>query len=98
MAHFVHAREKLLKGDIVIVQCSHQCNVLVMDDQNFAAYRQRQKCTFYGGHFTHFPAKVAVPSDGHWNTVIDLGGREAAIQHTINYYRASARVAAAVKA
>ena len=87
MTDFVAAREFLAKGDVVIVQCSHQCNVLVMDDRNFEAYRQRRKCTFYGGHFKTFPAKVAVPGNGHWNTVIDLGGKQAAITHTINYLR-----------
>lgn len=90
MAHFVHAREQLSKGDVVIVQCSHQCNVLVMDDQNFASYRKRQKCTYFGGHFTHFPAKIVVPATGHWNTVIDLAGKQAAIQHSISYFRNAA--------
>ncbi|MDB5524876.1 MAG: Domain of uncharacterized function [Rhizobium sp.] len=87
MAEFIHARQRLAKGDVVIVQCSHQCNVFVMDDENFVSYRKRQKFTFFGGHFTHFPAKVAVPGDGNWNTVLDLGGRSAAIQHTISYFR-----------
>lgn len=98
MADFIAARELLAKGDVVLVQCSHQCNVLVMDDQNFQAYRQRKKCTYFGGHFKAFPAKVAVPHDGHWNTVIDLGGRQAAISHTINYLRQPKRQAAAAPA
>lgn len=87
MANFIAAREPLAKGDVVIVQCSHQCNVLVMDDQNFAAYRQRRKCTYFGGFFKTFPAKIVVPASGHWNTIIDLGGRQAEITHTINYLR-----------
>ena len=45
MANFIAAREFLAKGDVIVVQCSHQCNVLVMDDQNFLAYRQRNKST-----------------------------------------------------
>jgi hypothetical protein len=87
MADFVAARELLAKGDVVIVQCTHQCNVLVMDDQNFQAYRQRKKCTYFGGHFKAFPARIAVPAGGHWNTIIDLGGRTAEISHSISYYR-----------
>ncbi|MBX9455537.1 MAG: DUF1883 domain-containing protein [Rhizobium sp.] len=102
MANFIAAREFLAKGDVVIVQCSHQCNVLVMDDQNFQAYRQRKKCTYFGGHFKAFPAKVAVPANGHWNTVIDVGGAAAAISHTISYIRqtkpVTARPAAVAKA
>lgn len=87
MANFIAAREFLAKGDVVVVQCSHQCNVLVMDDQNFQAYRQRKKCTYFGGYFKAFPARIAVPGNGHWNTVIDLGGRQAEIAHAINYIR-----------
>ena len=95
MADFIAAREALYKGDVVIVQCSHQCNVLVMDDVNFQAYRQRKKCTYFGGHFKAFPAKIAVPASGHWNTIIDLGGKQAAVSHTINYLRQPRPVAAA---
>ena len=87
MANFIAAREFLAKGDVVVVQCSHQCNVLVMDDQNFQAYRQRKKCTYFGGHFKAFPARITVPADGHWNTVIDLGGKQAEISDAINYIR-----------
>ena len=87
MANFVHAQQKLAKGDVVVVQCSHQCNVLLMDDQNFELYRTRQKHQFYGGRYTHFPARLPVPETGHWNVVIDLGGRQATIQHTISYIR-----------
>jgi hypothetical protein len=87
MASFIHARQRLAKGDIVIVQCSHQCNIYLMDDENFLSYRKREKFAFHGGHFTRFPAKLPVPAEGNWNTVIDLGGRQAEIQHSISYYR-----------
>jgi hypothetical protein len=98
MTNFIAAREFLARGDVVLVQCSHQCNVLVMDDQNFQAYRQRKKCTYYGGFFKAFPAKVAVPANGHWNTVIDLGGKQAEISHTIQYVRQKAPAKPAVLA
>ena len=98
MTNFIAAREFLARGDVVLVQCSHQCNVLVMDDQNFQAYRQRKKCTYYGGFFKAFPAKVAVPASGHWNTVIDLGGKQAEISHTIQYVRQKTPVKPAVLA
>ena len=87
MANFIAAREFLAKGDVIVVQCSHQCKVLVMDDANFQAYRQRKKCTYFGGHFKAFPARIAAPGNGHWNTVIDLGGAQAQIAHSINYVR-----------
>lgn len=87
MANFIHARQGLNKGDIVVVQCSHQCNVFLMDDQNFEAYKKRAKFTFFGGHAKLFPVKLPAPASGHWNVVIDLGGKQAEISHQISYIR-----------
>jgi len=89
MANFIHAHQNLSKGDVVVVQCSHQCNILLLDDANFELYRNRHKHTYFGGHYIQFPAKLAVPKTGHWNVVIDLGGKQAAISHTISYIRNS---------
>jgi hypothetical protein len=36
---FIHADEYLDEGDVVIVQCSHQCNVRLLDDHNFQNYQ-----------------------------------------------------------
>ena len=93
MANFIHAHQNLAKGDVVVVQCSHQCNVFLMDDQNFAAYRQRGKFTFFGGHAKLFPVKMPVPAGGHWNIVIDLGGKQAEITHQISYIRQPVKAA-----
>lgn len=87
MADYIHAREYLSRGDVVVVECSHQCNVIVMDDSNYSAYRSRRQYHYHGGHFTHFPARVSVPTDGHWNTVIDLGGGRANIRYNIGYIK-----------
>lgn len=87
MANFIHAHQTLTKGDVVVVQCSHQCNVFLLDDQNFNLYRQRQKCIYHGGFAKLFPVKLAVPASGHWNVVIDLAGRQAEIQHSISFVR-----------
>src|ERR1700719_4119898 len=39
MSDFIHAREYLHQGDVVIVDCDHQCNVRLMDDSDFSSYR-----------------------------------------------------------
>jgi len=31
MSDFIHSREFLHQGDIVVVNCSHRCNVRIMD-------------------------------------------------------------------
>lgn len=90
MADFIHAREHLDEGDVVVVECDHQCNVLVLDDHNFNLYRRGAAYHYYGGFFARLPARVGVPRSDHWNTVIDLGGGRANIRYNIGYVRRAA--------
>jgi hypothetical protein len=87
MADFIHAREYLDAGDVVIVDCSHRCNVSVMDDANFSAYRSGRRFSHFGGHYTRFPVRIDVPNAGYWNTTIDLGGGSANISYGIRYLK-----------
>ncbi|MDG4890910.1 DUF1883 domain-containing protein [Mesorhizobium sp. WSM4887] len=90
MSDFIHARDYLNAGDTVVVECSHQCNVLVMDDANFQNYRSGRSFHHYGGFYERLPARIAVPHTGYWNTVIDLGGGRANIRYNIGYLKAAA--------
>lgn len=87
MSNFIHAREYLDDGDVVIVDCDHQCNVRVMDDANFGSYRRGGQHRFFGGFYERLPARISVPHGGEWNVVIDLGGRRANIRYSINYLK-----------
>jgi len=87
MANFIHAREYLSKGDSVVVNCSHQCNVMLTIDKEFARYRSGETFNYYGGHFERFPATIIVPETGNWNVSIDLGGGAANIRYSINYIK-----------
>jgi hypothetical protein len=87
VGNFIHAREHLAAGTTVQVNCDHQCNVLVMDDTNFAAYRRRGRYTYRGGFAKSPPAFVTVPHSGYWNTVVDLAGAAAHVRYDISYIR-----------
>jgi hypothetical protein len=69
---------------VVQVHCSHRCNVRLVDDSNFQRLRRGDRHTYYGGHFTQFPATIAAPSSGYWNIVLDLGGGSANIRYSFN--------------
>ncbi|MFY2980191.1 DUF1883 domain-containing protein, partial [Klebsiella pneumoniae] len=47
--NFLHTRMHLNAGDTVVVDCSHQCNVLLMTDSNFNNYRSRRGFQHHGG-------------------------------------------------
>jgi hypothetical protein len=84
---FLHSREHMGCGDVAVVNCSHQCNVMVMDDLNFQNYRSGRSFRYLGGFFRYLPARIAVPSDGEWNIVLDLGGGRATVRHSIQILR-----------
>lgn len=74
---FIHQREHLEEGDLVVIQCSQPCNIRLMNDANFRAFRNRGRHTYHGGAFIKFPAKIRVPSSGFWNITLDTVSRKA---------------------
>ena len=80
---FIHAREWLNNDQYVRVTCDTQCNVLLMDDSNFAAYQRKDSHRYYGGFFKEFPAKLLPPYAGNWNVTLDLAGGSANISYLI---------------
>jgi len=87
---FVHSREYLSEGDVVVVSCSHQCNIKLMQDSDFSAYQRAGGHHYHGGHFKRLPARIAVPSSGYWNITIDLGGSPSAFKYGIRCLRQDA--------
>lgn len=84
---FMHAREYLNKGDTVIVECSHQCNIKVMNDNDFNGYKNGRSHHYHGGFYKSLPARISVPNSGFWNTTIDLAGGSANIRYNISYLK-----------
>lgn len=84
---FIHRREHLDAGDVVVVDCSHQCNVRVMDDTQFRSFRSGGRHTYHGGFYQMLPARITVPHSGMWNVTIDLGGGRANIRYNIQFVK-----------
>lgn len=84
---FLHSREYLNDGEVVIVNCSHQCNIMLMDDLNFQNYRSGRNFKYHGGFYRMLPARIAAPTTGFWNVVLDLGGGSANIKYSITVAR-----------
>lgn len=74
---FIHRREVLHEGDLVIIYCSRLCNIRLMNDANFRSYKNGGRHTYHGRAFDRFPAKIRVPSDGAWNITLDTITRRA---------------------
>jgi hypothetical protein len=87
MADFIHECEHLQEDEMVVVYCSHQCNVILLDNSNFQNYRAGRPFEHFGGHYTQFPVRLSVPHTGFWNTVLDLGVERANIRYNISYLK-----------
>ena len=85
--NFIHGREHLETGDVVVVISSHECNVLVTTDNEFEKYKSGQPFSYYGGHYKMFPTRIAVPHTGYWNVTLVLGGGAANISYSIRYIK-----------
>ncbi|MGR7890444.1 DUF1883 domain-containing protein [Klebsiella aerogenes] len=83
MSH-IHSREYIEQGRVVHVECSHQINVMVMDDNAYSSFKRGSRHNYYGGFYTRFPVNIAVPHTGYWNIVLALPpGYRANIQYSI---------------
>lgn len=85
--NFLHSREHLNQGDSAEVNCSHQCNVMLLTDSNFQKYKSGRQFSYHGGHYKMFPVRIVAPNTGNWNIVLDFGGGSARITHSIRIFR-----------
>ncbi len=83
MADHSHKRLFLQDGDVVEVDCDTQANVTLMNDSDYANFKAGRSYHYYGGFFTHFPARLTPPHSGYWNVVLDLGAPRATIRHSM---------------
>lgn len=79
MKYLKYDMNYLQRGQIVEVTLSgNAMNVMLMDSSALSTYqRGRSGYRYYGGHVTKSPARIAVPSNGHWHVVVDSGGYTA---------------------
>ena len=91
---FIHQREHLNEDDIVVIECSQQCNIRLTSDANFRSFKNGGRHTYHGGAFDQFPAKITAPSTGFWNITLDVVTRRAisvtrkpALSHKIRIVR-----------
>ena len=83
--NFLHVESWMERGDVALVDPDGQANVLLMDDQDFAAYRRGDLYRYYGGLAKQTPARIVVPRSGHWNVVVNLGGYAGRVRAGVRF-------------
>jgi hypothetical protein len=60
-------------GDSVEVTLGYAANVLIMNAENYAFYKENKPHRFIGGYIERSPYKVVLTEAGHWFLIIDSG-------------------------
>jgi len=72
-------------GESVSVRLSGSaCNVILVDQRNFAQYRAGLPFRYTGGHCFRSPVELEIASDGHWYVVVDLGGYRGRVRGSVD--------------
>jgi len=73
------------RGSTIVVSLKgNAANVRLLDSANFANYERGGQYTAFGGLAERSPARLVIPSTGHWHLVVDLiglGGQVASSVH-----------------
>jgi hypothetical protein len=83
MLEHLHQEFTIDSDDIIEVMSDTQANVMLLSDTDYSNYKAGRSYRYYGGFFTHFPARLYPPHFGHWHVVLDLGGSSATVRHSL---------------
>jgi hypothetical protein len=62
------------EGDIIRIDEVRRALVLLLDEQNYAAFVHGRRFDGMGGFYRRSPIFFEVPRPGEWHVVIDCGG------------------------
>ena len=73
--------------DFAVVMLDNQANVMLLDDQNFHAYRRGTTFRYSGGLAKQSPVRLSPPREGRWHVVVDLGGYAGTVRASVRILR-----------
>lgn len=74
MQHLLRDLGQQKKGAIVTVQLRGKANVRLMTSSEYRKFKAGKKSRYLGGGVSRSPFQIAIPGNGHWVVVVDLGG------------------------
>lgn len=83
MEHLYFDLKQQRKGAIAVVTLNKQANVRLMTASNYRAFKSGRRASFQGGRATTSPARLPIPSSGHWFVVVDLGGLAGQVRASV---------------
>jgi hypothetical protein len=84
-------------GGTVEVALGYAANVLVMNEENFAFYKENKPHRFTGGYIERSPYKAVLSEAGHWFVIIDSGSFFSKIRAFVRFLPAEGGTAVVVE-
>jgi hypothetical protein len=75
------------RGNWVEVELDQQANVILLDDINYARYRNGVDFRYQGGYTRYSRVTLPILYSGNWHLVIDLGGLSGRLRATARLVR-----------
>lgn len=71
-------------GDVAeVTLVGTEANVELLDPSNLAAFKAGATHRYHGGHYKQSPARIPIPSSGHWYVVVHLGGYAGTVKSAV---------------
>ncbi len=67
----LHKYLSLTEADMLKIHLTNPAHVMLLDDKNYALYKDEQEYDFYGKLVKRSPFAIRVPHAGSWNLVIE---------------------------
>jgi hypothetical protein len=74
LQHLYYDLGQQQRGSTAVVTLDKQANVRLMTMSNYQSLKSGRQFRFHGGLAKRSPARLGIPSSGHWIVVVDLGG------------------------
>lgn len=84
MEHLYFDLKQQKKGAVAVVTLDKQANVRLMTASNYSGLKAGRRFSFHGGRATRSPARLPIPSNGHWYVVVDLGGLAGRVRASVS--------------
>jgi hypothetical protein len=78
-----------VSGGAAEVTLDYAANVLILNDENYAFYKENKPYRFIGGYIQRSPYKAALPQGGHWFVIIDSGSFFSKIRALVRFLPAA---------
>jgi hypothetical protein len=82
--NFIHTDVTVDGEAVVIVTLGHHANVMLLNQMSYQAYREGRLFLYEdGGWSTRTPARLHIPSAGHWHIIVDFFGAPGRIDASV---------------